>query len=79
MNNKKHKLYYNTPLNISQTIDLPSNLLRAKQSLKLSRQNAVSREENPDQIPLAYAPIVSPRELIESIQPKKSENVMLIE
>lgn len=49
MNNKR-KQYYNTPLNISQTIDLPSNLLRARHSYKLTRQPATAPNNN--QLPL---------------------------
>jgi len=34
MSMKKNKLYYNTPLNTSKTIDLPSNLLQLRPNLR---------------------------------------------
>lgn len=46
MYNKKHQLYYNTPLNISQTIDLPSNLLKSKYDYKLGKSVALTKAEN---------------------------------
>lgn len=73
MSNKR-KQYYNTPLNISQTIDLPSNLLRARHSYKLTRQPATA-PHNTDHLPLES----SLKEHIEPITAKKSEKVMMIE
>lgn len=72
MNNKR-KQYYNTPLNISQTIDLPSNLLQARHSYKLTRQPPPVPNAQP--LPLES----SLKEHIEPIAAKQSEKVMMIE
>ena len=49
MHNKKHKLFYHTPLNLSQTIDLPSNLLGARANLREIQKSSLSREPVFDQ------------------------------
>jgi hypothetical protein len=78
MDNKKHKLFYHTPLNLSQTIDLPSNLLGARANLREIQRSSLTREPLFDQNNSNLGGIESGREQIEPIQPKKTENVMLI-
>lgn len=79
MHNKKHKLYYNTPLNLSQTIDLPSNLLGARANFRESQKSSLNKDTLFEQNNSNLVPIDSGRGKIEPISAKKSDNVMLIE
>jgi|694.fasta_scaffold72845_3 hypothetical protein len=74
MSHKKQKAYYNTPLNVSQTIDLPSNLLRANPT-RNSFHRIIPVTPNSEEV----SQLNTPRESILPIEAKKSENVMLIE
>lgn len=74
MSHKKQKAYYNTPLNMSQTIELPSNLLGGNPNRNSFHRTIPVTPNNDEALQTS-----TPRESILPIEAKKSENVMLIE
>lgn len=77
MSFKRSKPYYNTPLNVSKTIDLPSNLLRGRPSTRYHELTTAHLSSPPPSLNATVT--VTPRPELQPIQAKGEEIAMVEE
>ena len=78
MSTKRHNPLYRTPLNLSQTIDLPSNLLQAKPKINSSLKAEPRQAYLPHQAQINELSSTTNTQFLSS-EGKKGDTVTLIE